>query len=303
MQIIPENVEALIRGQAPQPERIVSVDCPAGVEIEKGATFKCVVRFDDGTQEKVTIVQLDDSATSRSSSRRNPLRRQLRGRLRVVRQKGAGKVAAWTAVDERVELREDAQSADRGPDLERRSVRPLAGQRAVGQERIDAVELGRQLGEVLAHALGGRADRLREPPRERQLVRAWRAAAGNLSNRAIHTRASSCSVSAQRIIRRGTGWSSASPHRSASSTFARASASDGYRAGSGLIRSSSRAIARDVSTRRPSIFNTGTVLPRKPASRTSTGWRPAGNIVTRWSIPLCSSMSRAACPGCESLIA
>ena len=109
-------------------------------------------------------------------------------------------------------------------------------------------------------------------------------------------------MSAQRIIRRGTGWSSASPHRSASSTVARASASAGYRAGSGLIRSSSRAIARDVSTRRPSIFSTGTVLPRKPASRTSTGWRPAGNMVTRWSIPLRSSISRAACPGCESLI-
>jgi hypothetical protein len=60
VQIIPENVESLIRGQAPEPERIVSVDCPAGVEIEKGATFKCVVRFDDGTQEKVTIVQVDE---------------------------------------------------------------------------------------------------------------------------------------------------------------------------------------------------------------------------------------------------
>ena len=60
VQIIPENVESLIRSQAKEPERIVSVDCPAGVEIEKGATFKCVARFDDGTQEKVTIVQRDD---------------------------------------------------------------------------------------------------------------------------------------------------------------------------------------------------------------------------------------------------
>ena len=60
VKIIPENVESLIRGQAPEPERVVSVDCPAGVEIEKGAMFKCVVRFDDGTQEKVTIVQIDD---------------------------------------------------------------------------------------------------------------------------------------------------------------------------------------------------------------------------------------------------
>ena len=60
VQIIPENVESLIRGQAPEPDRVVSVDCPAGIEIEKGATFRCVVRFDDGTQEKVTIVQRDD---------------------------------------------------------------------------------------------------------------------------------------------------------------------------------------------------------------------------------------------------
>jgi hypothetical protein len=60
VRIIPENVESLIRSQAPEPERVVSVDCPAGIEIEKGATFKCVVRFDDGTQGKVTIVQIDD---------------------------------------------------------------------------------------------------------------------------------------------------------------------------------------------------------------------------------------------------
>jgi NAD(P)H-hydrate repair Nnr-like enzyme with NAD(P)H-hydrate epimerase domain len=60
VKIIPENVEALIRANAPEPERIVSVDCPAGIEIEKGATFRCVVRFDDGTQERVAIVQRDD---------------------------------------------------------------------------------------------------------------------------------------------------------------------------------------------------------------------------------------------------
>jgi NAD(P)H-hydrate repair Nnr-like enzyme with NAD(P)H-hydrate epimerase domain len=60
VKIIPENVEALIRGRAPDPERIVSVDCPAGIEIEKGRTFRCVVRFDDGIQEKVAIVQRDD---------------------------------------------------------------------------------------------------------------------------------------------------------------------------------------------------------------------------------------------------
>jgi len=60
VKIIPENVEALIRGQAADPERIVSVDCPAGIEIEKGRRFRCVVRFDDGSEQNVTIVQRDD---------------------------------------------------------------------------------------------------------------------------------------------------------------------------------------------------------------------------------------------------
>jgi hypothetical protein len=60
VKIIPENVEALIRGQAPEPDRIVSVDCPAGIEVEKGSTFRCNVRFADGTQTKVAIVQRDD---------------------------------------------------------------------------------------------------------------------------------------------------------------------------------------------------------------------------------------------------
>jgi hypothetical protein len=58
--IIPENVEALILREADEPERIVSVDCPSDVELEQGATFRCTVRFDDGTQEKVPIVQRDD---------------------------------------------------------------------------------------------------------------------------------------------------------------------------------------------------------------------------------------------------
>lgn len=60
VKIIPENVESLIRREAPEPGRIVSVDCPADVEIEKGARFRCVVRFDDGTEAKVPIVQRDD---------------------------------------------------------------------------------------------------------------------------------------------------------------------------------------------------------------------------------------------------
>ena len=59
VRIIPENVEGLIRGRAAEPERIVSIDCPAGVEVEKGARFECVVRFDDGSEDRVTIVQRD----------------------------------------------------------------------------------------------------------------------------------------------------------------------------------------------------------------------------------------------------
>jgi NAD(P)H-hydrate repair Nnr-like enzyme with NAD(P)H-hydrate epimerase domain len=60
LEIIPENVESLIRSNASEPERIVSVDCPAGVEIEKGATFQCLVRRADGRKEKVTVVQRDE---------------------------------------------------------------------------------------------------------------------------------------------------------------------------------------------------------------------------------------------------
>jgi len=60
VEIIPENVESLIRGQAPEPERIVSVNCPSGIAIEKGRRFACIVRFDDGTEVTVKIVQRDD---------------------------------------------------------------------------------------------------------------------------------------------------------------------------------------------------------------------------------------------------
>jgi hypothetical protein len=59
LEILPENVEALIRGEAPQRRRIVSVDCPAGVELRKGATFECVVRFDDRSETIVEITQRD----------------------------------------------------------------------------------------------------------------------------------------------------------------------------------------------------------------------------------------------------
>ena len=59
LRIIPEHVEGLIRARAPEPERIVSIACPPDVPIERGRRFECVVRFDDGSEEPVTIVQRD----------------------------------------------------------------------------------------------------------------------------------------------------------------------------------------------------------------------------------------------------
>jgi hypothetical protein len=58
VRIIPANVEALIVRSATKP--LEDVDCPDDVEVEKGATFKCVARFRDGTKERVTITQRDD---------------------------------------------------------------------------------------------------------------------------------------------------------------------------------------------------------------------------------------------------
>ena len=57
--IIPENAERFVLGQAPEPERIVSIDCPPDVPIERGRRFRCVVRFDDDSRERVAVVQRD----------------------------------------------------------------------------------------------------------------------------------------------------------------------------------------------------------------------------------------------------
>jgi hypothetical protein len=60
VKIIPENVEAYIRGNARDPERVLSVDCPADVPLQKGRTFSCVVRFLDRTTTRVKITQVDE---------------------------------------------------------------------------------------------------------------------------------------------------------------------------------------------------------------------------------------------------
>lgn len=58
--IIPENVEALIRGAAEDDVTIVSVDCPPDVPLEEGRSFECLVRFDDEREERVEITQRDE---------------------------------------------------------------------------------------------------------------------------------------------------------------------------------------------------------------------------------------------------
>ena len=60
VEIIPENVEALIRGAAEEPDKIVSVDCPSGIGLQEGRKFDCVVRYTTGSEEIVEIVQRDD---------------------------------------------------------------------------------------------------------------------------------------------------------------------------------------------------------------------------------------------------
>lgn len=57
--VVPENVEDYIRGQAEEPERLVSVACPPDVRLRKGTGFKCVARFVDGRREIVRVTQLD----------------------------------------------------------------------------------------------------------------------------------------------------------------------------------------------------------------------------------------------------
>jgi hypothetical protein len=58
VRILPANVEALIQQSATKP--LEDIDCPAGIKIEKGATFECIASFRDGTKERVKIVQRDD---------------------------------------------------------------------------------------------------------------------------------------------------------------------------------------------------------------------------------------------------
>jgi hypothetical protein len=58
--ILPENVESLIRGAAPNADELLSVDCPADIQVEKGNDFTCKGRLVDGTVLVFEIQQTDD---------------------------------------------------------------------------------------------------------------------------------------------------------------------------------------------------------------------------------------------------
>jgi hypothetical protein len=59
------KVEDLIRDGAANKRLIRSVECPDEVKAEKGATFECTLRIRDGSEEKVTIRQIDGEGTVR----------------------------------------------------------------------------------------------------------------------------------------------------------------------------------------------------------------------------------------------
>lgn len=42
--------------------KVASVDCPSGVEVEKGASFDCVVRLSNGKRETATLKILNEDA-------------------------------------------------------------------------------------------------------------------------------------------------------------------------------------------------------------------------------------------------
>ena len=273
VKIIPENVEALIRGRPRAgPDRVGRL--PRGIEIEKGSTFRCLVRFDDGTQTKVAIVQRDD----RRNVEIKPYPRQPLGRAAPRAPAGSRAASAWPARSHGRPARSGSicgKSRARGSRCRSGRSRRSAARATAFRRRASSstrsslsgssARSWRTRSSVAPTAFANRRDERHVGPRlERRAPAGPRVAPSIRALRAAR-------VSAQRKMRRGTGCSSASPQRSASSTRARASASAGIEAGSGLSRSSSRAIASDFSTRRPSIFSTGTVLPRKPASAYERG--------------------------------
>lgn len=65
-----DKVEKLISNGAANPEVIDSIDCPDDVKAEKGKTFNCKLKAKDGSEETVSVEQLDDDGTVRVSGNR-----------------------------------------------------------------------------------------------------------------------------------------------------------------------------------------------------------------------------------------
>jgi hypothetical protein len=102
-----------------------------------------------------------------------------------------------------------------------------------------------------------------------------------VTSAATQRRSARSRTTAQRKMRRGIGWSSSLPQRSASSTERRANGSGGNSGRSAIASSSAREISSEPCTCRPSSSSAGTVRPWKPAARTSIGWKPASRFTRR----------------------
>ena len=68
--IDPDKVEDLIREGAANERVIESVSCPESVDVEKGDRFDCRIEISDGSQEAVTIEQLDEGGSVRIAGTR-----------------------------------------------------------------------------------------------------------------------------------------------------------------------------------------------------------------------------------------
>ncbi len=60
-----DKVEDLIREGSANPRVIESITCPEDVEIDEGDRFECRIQITDGSEEAVTVEQLDDDGSVR----------------------------------------------------------------------------------------------------------------------------------------------------------------------------------------------------------------------------------------------
>jgi NAD(P)H-hydrate repair Nnr-like enzyme with NAD(P)H-hydrate epimerase domain len=59
---IEDQLEAYV--EKSQKEKVSSVDCPSGVEVEPGAKFSCTVHLSDGSSETATVLIRDKEANT-----------------------------------------------------------------------------------------------------------------------------------------------------------------------------------------------------------------------------------------------